>query len=210
MLLLNGCSYGDAWKSFPGYNLSRAGGSFYRSIRTTMEWIATNGKPDWVFIPITFATRIEISRIDVDQRIEGAYDINDDSHAVHQRVGSQISDSCYGPWDYLFMNAIMFGSWLDQQNVKYLMWDQCNNFDSQHMAGFRAFKKLKYLEGNPRIVPLFEFCGNQYMYDSGGKWKHDDDREVPASRHYDDESYTFLKQYLDDYVKKTLNEKVDW
>jgi len=32
-LLLNGCSFGWAWQSFPGTNLSQSGGSIARSVR---------------------------------------------------------------------------------------------------------------------------------------------------------------------------------
>jgi len=206
-LLLNGCSYGQSWHSFPGQNLSRAGGSFYRSIRTTLEWIAVNGKPSYVFIPITFCARFEISKISVDKPIEGAYDLTPFSH---YKIESQLSDSCYRSWDYLFMNIIMFSSWLEQQGIKYLMWDQCNDFDPGHITGFKAFEKLKWIENNPRIIPLFEFCGNQYMYDMGGKWNNTDSNEIPAIRHYLDEAYPILKDYLDRYAKEQLNETIDW
>ena len=206
-LLLNGCSYGESWKSFPGVNLSRAGGSFYRSIRTTMEWIAVNGKPNYVFIPITFCTRFEISKIACDRPIEGAYEL---TYFPHYNIESQLADSCYRSWDYLFMNIIMFGSWLEQQGIKYLMWDQCNKFESVHITGFKAFEKLKWIEKNLRIIPLFEFCGNQYMYDMSGKWNASDSNQIPSIRHYLDEAYPILKDYIDRYAKEKLNETIDW
>jgi len=206
-LLINGCSHGEGWRDFPGVNLSRSGGSFYRSIRTTMEWIAVNGKPTYVFIPITVCTRFEISKVGVDQPIEGAYDL---TPFDHYKIEVQLADSCYRSWDYLFMNAIMFASWLNQQEIKYLMWDQCNRFDPAHITGFKAFEKLKWLQENPRIVPLFEFCGNQYMHDNGGVSVPSDIKLEPFIRHYTPESYTILKNYLDDYIKTRLNERVDW
>ena len=206
-LLLNGCSYGAAWKDFPGVNLSRGGGSFYRSIRTTMEWIAVNGKPAYVFIPITVCTRFEVSKVVVDQPIEGAYDL---APFEHYKIEGQLSDSCYRSWDYLFMNIIMFASWLDQQGIKYLIWDQCNKFENVHITGFKAFEKLKWIQENPRIVPLFEFCGNQYMYDNGATYSKVDAKLEPQIRHYLPESYTILKSYLDNYIKTKLNERVDW
>lgn len=203
-LLLNGCSYGESWKSFPGVNLSKNGGSFYRSVRTTMEWIAVNGKPDYVFIPITFISRYEASKISLDTAIEGPYEAGD------QKLTAQLSDTCYRDWDYAFMNIIMFSSWLEQQGIYYLMWDQCNDFEPVHITGFKAFEKLKWIENNPRIIPLFEFCGNQYMYDMGGKWSASDSHEIPSIRHYLDEAYPILKDYLDRYAKEKLNETIDW
>lgn len=203
-LLLNGCSYGGAWKSFPGVNLSKNGGSIYRSIRTTMEWIAVNGKPSYVFIPITCVSRYEMSKISLDTSIEGAYEAGD------YDIIAKISDTCYREWDYAFMNIILFSGWLEHQGIKHLMWDQCNNFDPVHITGFRAFEKLKWIENNARIIPLFEFCGNQYMYDMGGKWNTYDDNEIPCLRHYLDEAYPILKDYLDRYSKEKLNETIDW
>jgi len=208
-LLLNGCSYGEAWRSFPGVNLSKSGGSIVRSMRTTMEWIVTNGKPDYVLIPLTVCTRFEIARI-MEQNIpiEGPYILGEGYE--HYTIMAELSDSCYLPWDYTFMNIIMFSSWLDQQGIKHLIWDQCNMFDKVHIRGFQGLEKLKLVEANPRIIPLFDFCGNQYMYDNGGESIKKDSRYDPSIRHYEDESYIILKEYLSKYMKDVLNEKVDW
>jgi len=203
-LLLNGCSYGESWASFPGVNLSRDGGSFYRSVRTTLEWIAVNSKPNYVFIPITFVSRYEASKISLDTAIEGPYEAGD------QKLTVQLSDTCYRDWDYAFMNIIMFSSWLEQQGINYLMWDQCNDFDSVAITGFKALEKLKWIDSNPRIIPLFDFCANKYMYKNGGKWHDGEQFYQPSVRHYVDSSYASLKEYLDRYIKQTLNETIDW
>ena len=209
MLLLNGCSYGWEWKSFPGINLSRSGGSFRRSIRTTMEYIAQGNRPEYIFIPITTCTRYEVARIDNDVEIEGPYTI--DTELEHHELSFKLSDSCYRDWDYCFMDLIMFSSWLDSQGIKYLIWDQANNFDRVHITGFRAMEKLKFVESNPRIIDLFSFCGNQYMHDNGGVVEFEEDMEqTPDLRHYADKSYTILQDYLDQYIRNKLNETVDW
>ena len=201
--LLNGCSYGVAWSSFPGVNLSKAGGSFNRSIRTTMEWIAVNGKPSYVFIPISSCARFELSRIAVDSPIEGAYVTGRE----HYDILARISDSCYMTWDYMFMNIIMFSSWLEQQDIPYLMWDQCNNFDRIHIREFKAVKKLRWVEENSRVIDLFGFCGNLYMHENGAALL---DSKNPTINHYEDKDYSILKAYLDAYIKEKLNEKIDW
>jgi hypothetical protein len=205
-LLLNGCSYGDAWTSFPGINLSLPGGSIARSIRTTIEWTVRNHKPQYVFIPLTFVSRFEISRIqEQNVPIEGSY-IPADYDLV-----AQISDSCYWSWDYAFMNIILFSAWLEQQGINYLIWDQCNLFDKMHIRGFNGIEKLKLIENNPRVIPLFNFCGNQYMYENGGIPRTVvDEQQEPSIKHYTDESYPVLKEYLTKYIKDVLNEKVDW
>ena len=48
------------------------------------------------------------------------------------------------------------------------------------------------------------------MYDMGGKWNNADSNEIPAIRHYLDEAYPILKDYLDRYAKEQLNETIDW
>ena len=207
-LLLNGCSYGWAWQSFPGTNISQSGGSIARSVRTTIEWIVANGNPDYVFIPLTLTNRFEIAKI-MEQNIpiEGPYIT--EGHK-HYEIGAKLSDSCYLGWDYAFMYITLLSAWLDQRGVKHLIWDQANMFDRKDIQGFNGMEKLKLVEANPRIIPLFDFCGNQYIYDNGGAWQPTDDDELPCIRHYADESYPILKEYLSKYMKDVLNEKVNW
>ena len=109
-----------------------------------------------------------------------------------------------------FMHIAMFSTWLDSQGIKHLIWDQCNMFDREHIQGLHGLEKLKLVEANPRVVPLFEFCGNQYMYDNGAEWQPADNNLETFIRHYKDESYSILKEYLSKYMKDVLNEKVDW
>ena len=207
-LLLSGCSYGWAWQSFPGTNISQSGGSIARSVRTTIEWIVANGNPDYVFIPLTLTNRFEIAKI-MEQNIpiEGPYITG--GH-THYEIGAKLSDSCYLGWDYAFMYITLLSAWLDQRGVKHLIWDQANMFDRKDIQGFNGMEKLKLVEANARIIPLFDFCGNQYIYDKGGAWQPVDDEELPCIRHYKDESYSILKEYLSKYMKDVLNEKVDW
>ena len=108
------------------------------------------------------------------------------------------------------MYITLLSAWLDQQGVKHLIWDQANMFDRKDIQGFNGMEKLKLVEANPRIIPLFDFCGNQYIYDNGGAWQPTDDDELPCIRHYADESYPILKEYLSKYMKDVLNEKVNW
>ena len=57
---------------------------------------------------------------------------------------------------------------------------------------------------------MFDFCGNQYMYENGGKWEENDSHLETNIRHYQNESYIILQQYLEKYMKDVLNEKVEW
>ena len=174
-----------------------------------MEYIAQGNRPEYIFIPITTCTRYEVARIDNDVEIEGPYTI--DTELEHHELSFELSDSCYRDWDYCFMDLIMFSAWLDTQGIKYLIWDQANNFDRVHITGFRAIEKLKFVESNPRIIDLFSFCGNQYMHDNRGVVEYETDmKQTPDLRHYADKSYTILQDYLDDYIRNKLNETVDW
>jgi hypothetical protein len=209
MLLLNGCSYGWAWQSFPGTNLSKSGGSIARSVRTTIEWIVTNGKPDYVFIPLTMTSRFEIAQIMVQNiPIEGPYVI--DGKFKHYEIGAKLSDSCYMGYDYAFMWITLLSTWLDSQGIKHLIWDQCNSFDKKHIEGFKGLSKLKLVEANPRVIPLFDFCGNQFLFDSGGDWESCDDERPIFTRHYKDSAYPALQEYITEYMDSVLNEKVNW
>ena len=48
------------------------------------------------------------------------------------------------------------------------------------------------------------------MYDNGGAWQPADNDEETYIRHYKDESYIILKEYLSKYILDVLNEKVNW
>ena len=70
-LLLNGCSFGHRWhpsKEFVNAlgcdktkNISKVATSFQRTCRSTIEWIAINGNPSFVVVPITFSHRWELA-----------------------------------------------------------------------------------------------------------------------------------------------------
>ena len=101
-LLLNGCSYGDYWHSFPGVNISKSGGSFYRSVRTTVEYCATRGNPDAVLIPVTFIDRDEyITSISLDSIIQGPYSESSTSTDLKKlnETFKMLSDTSYATWD---------------------------------------------------------------------------------------------------------------
>ena len=69
-LLINGCSFGQVWVPDDKFsqeigcdtvvNISRPGTGFQRTVRTTIEWVAQNGNPSMVIIPITFSHRWEM------------------------------------------------------------------------------------------------------------------------------------------------------
>lgn len=203
-LLLNGCSYGEVWTSFPGINISKSGGSFYRSVRTTVEYCATKGNPDTVLIPISYIERNEyVTDISLDTEIEGPYLSSNSSEELYNLNESfvMLNDTDYASFDKFVLTLTFFCAWLDQQKIKYLIWDQCNKFDKVHLTGYKAINKLKYIEQNKNIVDLFNFCGNQYMYDNGAPVT-DSETNIPYLVHYEDQYYKVLASYLREYIKQ--------
>ena len=204
-LLLNGCSYGAEWKHFPGINLSQHGCSFYRCIRTTIEYCATHGNPDAVLIPITFLDRDEyITQVEKDIEIEGPYNKSNTIGEIKKLniTFNMLHDSDYASYDKFFLQITMFASWLDQQKISYLMWNQCNLFDRNYIKKCRAINKLKYVENNKRIINLYEFCANSYMYNNGALL-NDSCTNDPQIAHYSYIDYEkILVPFLQDYIQK--------
>ena len=96
-LLINGCSFAHFWnpsEDFVKYlqckdvvNLGKPGTGFDRTVRTTIEWIATNGKPDFVLIPITLSTRWELSIAKTEKDIaDVARELNMSSNDIKSRI----------------------------------------------------------------------------------------------------------------------------
>lgn len=205
--LLNGCSYGKQWLTFDGVNLSQLGNSMHGIIRTTMEWVAVNGKPDAVLVPITFMHRYEFAfDLADDKPIYGPYrNINSDETLRDdwQRLICRLNSE-YDVYDKLLVSLIGFTGWLESQNINYLMWNQCNRFSEWNYDEFQACEKRKWVLDNPNIIDLYSFCGNQYMYDCGATHItetvfHDD----PRINHYDTEYYDeYLLPYLRSYIKE--------
>ena len=105
-------------------------------------------------------------------------------------------------WQKIFSQIITLASFLDANNVKYLMFDMCNNFGYQHIKGLQGFKKLKLINDNKNIINLFEFCGNKFMYD---QLPADEQKNIDAYmwQHHQDE-YQALENYLIDYLNRKL------
>ena len=82
-LLINGCSYGECWSPRNDFiksldckevvNLSKAGTSFQRTVRSTIEWLSINPKPNYVIVPITFTHRWEMCFNQNENGIDGTW-----------------------------------------------------------------------------------------------------------------------------------------
>ena len=66
-LLINGCSFARVWNVSENFknklnctkivNIGKDGTSFPRTLRSTVEWVAQNGNPEFAVILITYAHR---------------------------------------------------------------------------------------------------------------------------------------------------------
>ena len=224
-LLLNGCSFGECWTPTDNFfkslgcgevvNISKVATSFQRTCRSTVEWIAQNGNPSFVVIPITFAHRWELAISKTEDLIDGAWFplqrkelIDAHKNALRSDVDvdrlKNMLDLYYGSiltinthWDKIFTEIIMLSSFLEHKNIKYLFFDMCNEFDKKHIKGYKGFNKVKLIESNKNIVDLFNFCGNRYMWNS-----IDDNDNVDVNTHHAPEQYKHLENYLLTYINQ--------
>ena len=218
-LLLNGCSFGQFWNPTDHFvsslgcdsltNISRFSTSFQRTCRTTVEWIAQNGNPEFVLIPITFCHRWELAINKTEDPIDGAWfplqrkelidgHQNELSSDVDVDKLKNMLDLYYGSiptvntyWDKMFTEIIMLSSFLESRDIKHLFFDMCNEFDKKHINGHKGFDKVKLIESNKNIVDLFNFCGNRYMWNSMA-----DNDNVDLNTHHAPEQLKHLEKYL--------------
>ena len=224
-LLLNGCSFGECWTPTDNFfkslgcgevvNISKVATSFQRTCRSTVEWIAQNGNPEFVMIPITFAHRWELAINKTEDPIDGSWFPLQrkeliDGHKNELRSDVDVGklknmlDLYYGSiptinthWDKIFTEIIMLSSFLESRSIKHLFFDMCNEFDKKHIKGCKGFDKVKLIESNKNIVDLFNFCGNRYMWDS-----LDDNDNVDSNTHHAPEQYKHLENYLLTYINQ--------
>ena len=224
-LLLNGCSFANIWKPskifLNGFNCERVvnlgkdGGSVTRTVRTTVEWVAQNGNPTFVIIPIPLASRWELSISNKDDTIDGTwYPMQLSQYIDKYKISTlvdcdkieKLSQLYYGSipdirtyWDRCFTEIILLSSFLEQRSINYLMFDMCNNFDTQHLQGYNGFDKINLIKTNKKVVDIFSFCGNKFMHDSIGQ---DDQEKINEfMHHHANGEYKKLEQYLLDYRK---------
>jgi hypothetical protein len=227
-LLINGCSFGYIWNPNPDFisgldcdkvvNISKPGTSFQRTCRSTVEWIAQNGSPRFVVIPITFCHRWEMpigkdtrfDKIDGDWiPIQSSKAMSENNHhGINLKYNidkvRKLSDlyhglvnSTIGYWDRLFTEIIMLGAFFDHRKIPYLMWDMCNDFDEQLLIDHPHITKAQILKQNKRIINIFSFCGNKYMWRAKAMHK-----KKQFNQHHDANEYRTLEQYLITYIQQ--------
>jgi hypothetical protein len=223
-LLINGCSFAECWTPSSEFvkqldckdyiNLGKRGTSFQRTVRSTVEWIAQNGNPSYVIIPITFSHRWELALNDNEDPIDGSWVPLQNSNYISEKYNLQstnldqlkkLVDDYYSIiptiktyWDKMFTEIIMFAGWLDNKKISYLMFDMCNQFDKKHLKGYKGFEKIEFIEQNKNIIDLFSFCGNLFMWNS---LPDIDKKQIdPICYHHQDPQYKVLEDHLLKYI----------
>ena len=224
-LLINGCSFGECWNPSKEFisslgmnnhvNISKAGTSFQRTVRSTIEWIAQNNRPDYVLIPITFAHRWELALNFNEDNIDGSWIPLQNSNYLSADYNLQdinISDlkdlvdryysiipSIKTHWDKLFTEIILLASYLDYNRIPYVMWDMCNNFEKIHINGYKGFEKVKLINSNHNIIDLWSFCGNRFMWSTMAT--EEKNKIDQYAYHHNHEQYLHLEKRILDHIK---------
>ena len=224
-LLLNGCSFGHFWNLTDQFisslgceeavNISKVVTSFQRTCRSTVEWIAQNGTPEFVLIPITFCHRWELAISRNQDPIDGSWFPLQRKEFIDRHKGDlrpdvnvdklkNMLDLYYGSiptidtyWDKMFTEIIMLSSFLESKGIKHLFFDMCNEFDKKHINGHKGFSKIKLIESNKNIIDLFNFCGNRYMWNSMAN-----NDNVNFNTHHAPEQLKHLENYLLTYINQ--------
>jgi hypothetical protein len=101
----------------------------------------------------------------------------------------------------LLDDIILFCGWLDNQQIKYLIFSSPNNLFKDNKIVL-AEEKIEYIRSNPYIVDIENWSANQYIYDHDGKCYKDENNIDPGCRHYTTESYTILNKFIINYLKQ--------
>jgi hypothetical protein len=227
-LLLNGCSFARLWEVSDSFisalncdnvtNIGKPGTSFQRTCRSTVEWIAQNGSPRFVVIPITFCHRWELALNKHQDDIDGSwlplqnsnflsneYEIQDSSVEEIEKLCNQyykVIPTIKTYWDKMFTEIITLSAFLEQLAIPYLMWDMCNGFDIRHIKGYKGFEKIKLINQNKRVINIWEFCGNRFMRNT---MDAETRKKIPEfAYHHETPQLRKLEKFLLDYIEQNL------
>lgn len=135
-------------------NLSSAGTSPDRQIRVVIEWIAQNGNPDMVMMPVSHYNRFDLPiagdfnnlhnlhhkahwTVDwIDTAVENKT-INDivdiDTLKTFIKTGAIVNQIEHTVHDYLFVKLLTFQAYLQQNKIRHLIFDTGNYYEKLWM-----------------------------------------------------------------------------
>ncbi len=205
-LLISGCSYGKVYSDIQSelkeifkvdevINLSTYGASPDRQIRVVIEWIAQNGNPDMVIMPVSHYNRFDLPiaekfdslhnlhfrsswQMEFNEFTESNINslINKDTLKTFLKTGAMINKIEHTIHDYLFVKLITFQAYLEMNRIRHLIFDTGNHYEKEWMkylsiddennSGYQpGMRKRDLIENCPGIYKLFSFCSNVWMYE---------------------------------------------
>ncbi len=206
-LLISGCSFSikfsditDNIKDLFGVdnviNLSTRGASPSRQIRAVIEWIAQNGNPNMVILPVSYAHRFDLpiaknfdnlhnlhyrSYWTMDPNSDEIRDeVDKDILKTFLKAGSVICKPEHTFFDKLFVELLTFQSFLQLNGIRHLIFDMCNNIDQlwinflsideKNNSGYQpGMQKRKLIKDSKGIFNFLDFCGNAWIFDNSNK-----------------------------------------
>ena len=205
VLLIAGCSYGlvyseiaeelkDIFSVDKIVNISQRKASPERQIRGAIEWIAQNGRPDMLIMPVSHFNRFDLPIAkDVDPLHNFNYmmkwqDTDHDIDKIHHSIdigtlktflktGVLINHIERPTHDNLFVKLITFQAYLQLNKIRHLIFDAGNNYrepyipwlndDKENNPGYHpGMSKAHLVENCPGIYKFFTFCSNVWMYEN--------------------------------------------
>ena len=202
-LLISGCSYGMVYSEIEEelkdlfgvdevVNLSQAGSSPDRQIRVVIEWIAQNGEPDMVIVPVSHYNRFDLP---IAKKFDPLHNLHHQSnwHSIsgddeitdtisletletYLKSGTIVHKVEHTEHDKLFVKLITFQAYLELNKIKHLIFDTGNYYeklwmqylsiDNENNSGYQpGMKKRDLVENSAGIYKLLSFCSNVWMYE---------------------------------------------
>ena len=201
-LVISGCSYGMVYSDIEDelkeilkiesiVNLSQIGASPDRQIRVVIEWIAQNGKPDMVIVPVSHYNRFDLpiaKKFDPLHNLhyrcswsngEVSSDVRVDKETLEKyfKSGMMVHEPEHTIHDQLFVKLLTFQSYLQLNGIKHLIFDTGNYYeklwmqylsiDDENNSGYQpGMRKRDLIENCPGIYKFFSFCSNAWMYEN--------------------------------------------
>lgn len=227
-LLINGGSDTSVWipsKEFVKklqcdkfQNISMPGCSFQRVVRSTIEWTAVNGFPKMCIIVIPHITRIELAVSRDNSKLDSGWlQIQNSKYTDVSKIHDHISASkvktfidlwqgilpnCRHTYENAFLQIILLSSFFKLNGIDYLIVNGCNDLDQKHLKGWNGFQKYKFIEQDPNVIDLYNFCLDRWCFDrcddSELKKKQGND---PFNFHPSADCFLKVEKYFIEYIK---------
>ena len=227
--VLNGCSFCGNYSLAEklglalGYtefvNLAQGGSSNRRIIRSTVEHIEESGA-NFVLVGLSFWDRQEAAVLQTTPH--GNNWVSYNSHGIQGTFAPPDSKFIFGNirmdvekhlknsyrytinlsvLDQLMCDLLMFTSYLEKKNVRYLIYNSCELDYADYWETINSRYRTA-IESIPRIIPLDKFISNMYLHSLGADFAPDELRWQPNAIHYNGEEYHHLNKYFIKYLQE--------